>query len=46
VAVQSPNRIVFVVKILMDIPKEKRVQLTSEAHVTIERMKLLSIENN
>ncbi len=46
VAVQSPKRIVFVVKILKDMPKEKPVKVTSEALVTIETMKLLSIENN
>ncbi len=46
VAVQSPNRIVFVVKILKEIPKEKPVKVTSEEVVAAEPMKLLSIDNN
>ena len=46
VAVQSPKRIVFVVKILKDIPKEKSIDITSEVLVSNQPMKLISIESN
>ena len=46
VAVQSPKRIVFVVKILKDIPKEKSIDVTSEALLSIQPMELISIEGN
>ena len=46
VAVQSPKRIVFVVKILKQIPKEDPLELPSEAIVATESKKVVSTEND
>ena len=46
VAVQSPKRIVFVVKILKQIPKEDPLELPSEAIVATESKKVVLTENN
>lgn len=47
VAVQSPLRIVFVVRILKDIPKEEEpVKIVSEELAAIEPIKVAVTENN
>lgn len=46
VAVQSPMRIVFVVRILKDSPNEEPVKVVSEEFIGIEPIKLALIGNN
>ena len=46
VAVQSPKRIVFVVKILKDIPKEEPIKIVSKEVVAIEPVKIATSLNN
>ncbi|WP_282040615.1 hypothetical protein [Winogradskyella flava] len=46
VAVQSPKRIVFVVRILKDIPREKPLQIESDEVVAIEPRVLPISSNN
>ncbi|WP_439151656.1 hypothetical protein [Winogradskyella sp.] len=45
VAVQSPKRIVFVIHILKDIPKEKPLEVQTEKPVVAEVTKIASNEN-
>ena len=45
-AVQSPKRIVFVVRILKEIPKEEPIEIPSEAIVATESKKVVSTEND
>ena len=46
VAVQSPKRIVFVVKILKDIPKDKPVVISAEDIVVAEPVKIVVAGTN
>ena len=47
VAVQFPMRIVFVIRILKDIPnKEEPIKIVLEEHVVIEPIKIALSENN
>ncbi|WP_296314276.1 hypothetical protein [Winogradskyella sp. UBA3174] len=46
VAVQSPKRIIFVVRVLKDIPKEKPAEVAKEEIVAIETVKVVAIGNN
>jgi hypothetical protein len=46
VAVQSPKRIVFVVKILKEIPKEKPLEIQVEELVALEPVKIVNTRAN
>ena len=46
VAVQSPKRIVFVVRILKDIPKEEPIKVVSDEIVATEPIKVALSSNN
>ncbi|WP_296381018.1 hypothetical protein [Winogradskyella sp.] len=46
VAVQSPKRIVFVVKILKDIPKDKSLKIKTKKIVAVESQKVGSTRAN
>lgn len=46
VAVQSPMRIVFVVKILKEIPKEQPIEITTKKIAVVEPTKIVGVVTN